>query len=453
MHNVELTIVICNFNKKAFLQGCLDSIFASTLNSDFFSVIVVDNASTDGSVDMIKTEYTNRVRLISMPKNTGGAGGFSQGIEAAMQTQTDFIALLDNDILLDSSTLLTLLNYLKDKPDVGVVGAKICVMDKPNTLQELGSFIDWKSFNVSTPLKGYLDTEKLPEIVECDYVPACCFITKRAVVEKVGSFDKRHFIYWDDMDWCTRVKAAGFAVHAMRDARVLHKMGAVNTSNTFSNYYFERNRILYFIKHSSLETFNRFCRKFVSQLQQQCFFAHRKGLSNNVISTLLGMIDIVAGQLFEQPKHILDKQDVEPLAALKVEEHDSVCVILCDDVLTNKRVINAILHSSTLLVYVVAHGPSDIQVDDERLRFSDQKPQSTALTVHIVPHIIEAKLSASNVGEFAIDGFLNLCQVDSLAELQRDYSNYQQFFGSILRPVFERQLLNAYERYHAERWA
>lgn len=447
MNNIELAIVICNFNKKDYLRGCLDSLFASSLKHDSYTVIVVDNASTDGSVEMVLAEYSNKVILKSMSSNTGGSGGFHQGIEMAMSTNATYIALLDNDILLDKDTLVTLLHYLKENPQVGVAGAKICVMDKPNTLQELGSFIDWQNFNVSTPLKGHLDNGLLPEIVKCDYVPACCFITRREVVEKVGNFDRRHFIYWDDMDWCTRVKSAGYTIHALRDARVVHKMGAVNSNTTFSNYYFERNRIFYFIKHSDKQTFVNFTHSFVEQLRRQCFFANRKGVGNNVVSTLLGMMDIFSSQLYAQAQHVLEKQQVKPLDPLELENYSSLNLVTSDDVLTNQRVINMVLKNFGGRVYLLTDEQSYLEINEPRLTLVT-KPEGE-ITIHITQHVLTAKVRSSNTGEYVVDGYLNQCRVDDIAQMRRDYDNYVSFFSTILSPVFERQLISAFEHYHA----
>lgn len=454
MQSPELAIVICNFNKKDYLRGCLDSVLESLLPDVFYQVFVVDNASSDGSVELIRDEYAGRVNLIALDSNSGGSGGFHRGINEAMASKAQYIALLDNDILLDQSTLQTLLSYIKTSPEAGVVGAKICVMDQPDILQELGSFIDWQTFNVKTPYKGYSDRASLPEVVECDYVPACCLITKREVIERAGNFDCQHFIYWDDMDWCTRVRMAGYKVHAIRNARVLHKMGAVNTLNTFSNYYFERNRVLYFMKHSSRHTFSDFTEKLMLQIMSQCFFASRKQVPNNVISTLLGITDIFADNLFAQPQQIFTKQQIDPLEKLQLGNYTKIYLLPCEDLVSNRRVAEALLQRIDSKVELIADPQGNAQFGlPQILNISPASESlnkmSDILTIKIVPHILDA--NQNDVIDWIIDGYFNQCQANELKQLHKDFLHFQTIFKDTLLPVFKQQLAHSYDRYRLKK--
>ena len=179
-------------------------------------------------------------------------------------------------------------------------------MDNPEILQEMGSFIDFgKNFNVKTPLKSHFDNEELPDVVVCDYVPACCLITTKEVLKKVGSFNTDHFIYWDDMDWCTRVKKAGFEVHAINSSRVFHKMGSNNNTNTFGIYYYHRNRILFFLKYLKEEDFKYFQKHISEWLSSLTFFCNEKEDYNTAKVAWLILDDLMVDIVESQEDHEL----------------------------------------------------------------------------------------------------------------------------------------------------
>lgn len=424
----SLAVVICNYNKIEYLKGCLDSLWVSKKNWPAMKVFVVDNASQDGSQKMVQTDYADWVELIALDTNTGGAGGFSRGMQAAVASQCEYTALLDNDILLDDDTLQTLVSYLQTQPAVGVAGAKICTMDNPDVLQELGAFIDWENYNVSTPLKGHRDTLSLPATVVCDYVPACCMVTRTEIIRQVGTFDEAHFIYWDDMDWCTRVKRAGHEIHAISKARVRHKMGAVNTTNTFSNYYFERNRLRFFAKYLSQPKFEDLAKHRCHELAQQAFFSARKGVQAQAISAQLAILDFAAGRWFAQPEAILEKgqhsfkEYLPDTDAYRVHSHDNELLMR----------ISAVLED--------AGGPVVVGSDTEG------EVIGRVLKLEVCEHILSAKSSSDAI----IDRYLNACMVSDLPALKADYQCFERVFERVETPVFYRQMMTGYSKLRRE---
>ena len=325
----DIAIVICNFNKKDYLKQCLDSLFTSDIKRDSYDVIVVDNASEDGAPEMVRSEF-NDVLLLENKINNGGAGGFARGINYAIEHNYNYLVLLDNDIRLESNTLSELKKHIDNYSDVAIVGSKICTMDDPDVLQELGSFIDMEKFNATTPLKGHKDSDNLPEIVECDYVPACCLIARMDVVKKIGAFDVDHFIYWDDMDWCTKARELGYKIHAINSSRVYHKMGAINTTNTFSLYYFERNRILFFLKHLQENDIQKFTDTVAKELINLTFFSNEKKKYNSAISQMLGLSDLERGILGRRDERILVKEQINPFDLFNNKKSCSIIFITSD---------------------------------------------------------------------------------------------------------------------------
>ncbi|WP_414830127.1 glycosyltransferase family 2 protein [Alteromonas sp. H39] len=420
--STSLTVVICNYNKREYLKACLDSLQETDQRQLNMQVMVVDNASEDGSQDMVREHYSDWVSLVAMSENTGGAGGFRRGMEEAMKTGSEFIALLDNDILLDSDTLPTLISYLLSRPEVAVAGAKICTMDNPEILQELGAFVDWERYSVATPFKGHKDDASLPAAVSCDYVPACCLVTRRDIVASIGLFDDAHFIYWDDIDWCQRIKRAGFEIHAVRDARVLHKMGAVFTPNTFSNYYFERNRLRFFANYLDESTFEAFARKRCEELAPQAFFANRKGKLAQVHSAHFALMDFARGRWYEQPDAILQKEAGDGFGHLS--EVTSVHLRGADDSLINR--VSALL--------------------PKRIRQCADTAAESAEHVTVCAHVLS--VTPPDEG-WVIDQHGNSCHVTEHAGLVESFERFRQIFSDVQIPVYLREIMAGYRSYHA----
>ena len=339
MFKKDLGIVICNFNKIDYLKGCLETLYKSNFENLTYEVIVVDNASTDGSSEYVKENYPDII-LLQNETNTGGSGGFDRGIRFAIEKEYKYVALLDNDILLEENTIINLVEYIRNNPHVGVVGSKICTMDNTDILQEMGSFIDFENkFNINIPLKSHKDNDTLPEIVICDYVPACCLVTTSEVLTKVGSFNVEHFIYWDDMDWCTRVKRAGWEIHAINNSRVFHKMGATNPINTFSVYYFERNRILFFLKYIKDNSLEKFSIAICDWLIPLTFFSNLKGNYGTPKSFLCAIDDLFIGNLGKQDDSVFLKEPEQNIfLKYKLNKKDNVVIFMQEDILSNRKV-------------------------------------------------------------------------------------------------------------------
>lgn len=447
----KLGVVICNFNKKEYLKQCISSVLESDLPDKDYQIVVVDNASTDGAPQMVKEEFSN-VILLENTENTGGSGGFARGMQYAIDKGYEYVALLDNDIKLDENTLSTMLDYLARKPKVGVVGAKICQMDHPDLLQEFGSFIDQERFDMSLPLRGKKDTNDLPEFVDCDYVPACCFIARKKVLAQAGVFDARHFIYWDDMDWCTRVRNLGYKIHAIKNARVLHEMGTKNNTSTFGQYYFRKNQTFYFLKHLNGSELERFIDKRCDDLVNITYFSSLKGSSNSAICILLGIDDLERGMFGRQDDRALPKENVNMFERLGLDKNSQPIVNLCDVRLETTRRI--VLYLSSYFLNKVKF----IQYKNLSFDFSKEFPDSDIvnsenlmkndLVFYECEHILDYDLarSESDTG-FVIDEFYNLAKVSEMPSLVDSYVKYKDIFNSIYKPVFKEKLFYIKEKY------
>lgn len=248
----SIGIVICNYNKCSYVLNCIQSVLESKIKD--FDIYVVDNASTDNSVNKINEIYNNKVNLIINNENLGGSGGFNTGIRKVIEKNYKYIMCLDNDVQVDENAVGELYNFLEQHKDVGMVGSKVYHLQAPAYIQQFGLNIDFEHFCAKTLYADVLDNDNIPEVVYCDTVAACSVMLPVKVVKEVGIMPEDNFIYWDDMEWGYKIKLSGYKVAAYGKSEVLHEMGAnIRKTTTFTNYYLWRNSINFFMKYTKKE--------------------------------------------------------------------------------------------------------------------------------------------------------------------------------------------------------
>lgn len=452
----DIGIVICNFNKIDYLKGCLKTLFESSFKNYSYDVIVVDNASEDGSPKFVKEKYPNII-LLENEINIGGSGGFDRGIRYCIDKKYGYVCLLDNDILLEKHTILNLVEYIKLNSNVGVVGSKICTMDNPEVLQEMGSFIDFENkFNVVTPLKSHRDDDSLPDVVVCDYVPACCLVTTNEVLNKVGSFNTEHFIYWDDMDWCTRIKRAGYEVHAINNSRVFHKMGAANHSNTFGLYYFERNRILFFLKYIADDKFDKFSEAISNWLLPLTFFSNLKGNYATPKSFLCAIDDLLLGNLGRQDSSVFVKEpEVNIHEKHKLNRDSSICIYFNGDMISNRRVYLYLKKLFTNIeVYCDKENRKLIEANFEKKIISEDsfKEKNFDNIFFILEHLLDYKEKEIFDNRYIfIDQFVNISKFSDIEKINSSFKIFKNINKNIYEPVLKRKFYLMREKFNNEK--
>lgn len=227
------SIVIVNWKTPKLLARCLDSIKLDP-NYDQLEIIVVDNNSGDESVDMVKSDYPH-VRLIANTTNAGFSKGCNQAIEIANGRH---VLLLNPDAVVVEDAISTMAKYLDDHAEVGAVGPK--VLNPDGTLQ-LACRRAFPSVSASFFRLTYLSNlfPKHPavarynmtfadpnEFLDVDALSGSCMMVKSEVIKKIGLLDEDIFMYGEDIDWCWRVKEAGYKVMYIPSASIYHIHGA-----------------------------------------------------------------------------------------------------------------------------------------------------------------------------------------------------------------------------------
>lgn len=287
----RVAIIICNYNKKDYVKKNIEALLRQTVED--YDIYLVDNASTDGTADDIEATYPDTVRVLRNSTNAGGSGGFNLGMREARKQDYCAYLLLDNDVILAPDCLAQLLRGLDEHPRLGIEGAEILRMDEPDTIQEYGPLLDSEHVGFILRYRGDKDSEDLPAFLPCDYVPACAMLVRRETIDTIGLMPEENFIYYDDIEWCTRAREAGFGVAANRHAKAWHKGGAAQQTTTFSVYYLNRNKTAFFLRYfpdlpadeeAREAVFRHRADVLLRDMYQGCFVCQRNG-QHNVLKT------------------------------------------------------------------------------------------------------------------------------------------------------------------------
>jgi len=225
---VDVSVIIVNWNTCDLLRECLRSVYDS-MGELVFEVLVVDNASTDGSVEMVRSSFP-QVRLLANAKNVGFARGNNQALALS---RGHYALLLNSDALLLDGATQALVDLADAKPQAGIVGAQLLNVDGsfqasytpfPNLWREflILSGVGRMVYGRRYPSRGP-EEEKGPQMV--DYVEGACMLVRRAAVEKVGGLDEGYFMYAEDVDWCYAMQKRGWQVWYQPAAKVIHVGG------------------------------------------------------------------------------------------------------------------------------------------------------------------------------------------------------------------------------------
>jgi len=231
MSSMDLSVVILNFNTLSLTKLCLESLKRSKLGSFTMEIIVCDNASTDGTLDMVKKEFPDVIR-IQNGKNVGFAAGNNPGIKRA---KGRYVVLLNSDTEVEPNTMRSMILFMDAHPRAGAATCKLLLMDKTmDPACHRGLPTPWnactyyakleKLFPKVKLLSGYHQLYKdLSAMHEVDCISGAFFFVRREVIETVGLLDEDYFMYGEDIDWAYRIKKAGWQIWFTPEVTVLHK--------------------------------------------------------------------------------------------------------------------------------------------------------------------------------------------------------------------------------------
>jgi len=246
--NPRVAIVIVNWNKKDETLNLLKSL--EGIDYENHEVIVVDNASNDGSVEGIEGQFPD-IKLIVNPENIGGTGGFNTGIRYALgKGDFKYVWLLDNDARVENDTLNRLIKAMEEDETIGIAGSRIVDTERRDITVEAGAFIRWDTIDVKPLFRNKENLKIGAEIEDVDYVAICSALVRVSSLNKVGLLDERFFFFWDDMDWGLRFKKNRFRVVAVLNSVAYHPAFTEKRDLHIDLYYGSRNALLTYAKHA-----------------------------------------------------------------------------------------------------------------------------------------------------------------------------------------------------------
>lgn len=286
---------VCNFNGKEYAKKCIQSVLEQTQVGEDFHLFLVDNASTDGSVECIRKEYGRKVTIIENTVNLGGAGGFNRALKDAVEKNYTYVILLDNDVTLAPDCILKMTKYMEAHADVGCIGAKIMMMDHPEYMQEFGVHLDFEHYNLIHDYWFELD-QGTEDVIESDCVASCALMARVSCLNKTNLFPEENFLYWDDLEFTYQIKLTGYRVISLASAVAYHKGKKKPCNNTAPGYYGMRNRLKFFSKYESKDRLPHLCRNTLEDCFQYFFGSALKGFHSSNSSRMFALDDFVHKQ-------------------------------------------------------------------------------------------------------------------------------------------------------------
>ena len=266
-------VVIANWNGKEIMHKCLTSFFTNT-DEQMVKVVVVDNASTDGSTVMLQQDFP-QVQVIQNQANLGYAIANNQGIQLALCNGAKQVLLLNNDIeITDNKWLETLTDVLDSDRQSGVVGCKLLYAD--GKIQHAGGVINLRG----AYHRGERDKDQgqYDKVEFVDYVTGAVLLIKAEVIRKIGLLDEGFRpLYCEDTDWCVRSRLYGYKVAYTPCPTLIHHCGssAKKLGNTKNAFFFRRSSIRFFLLNYQVKDIIKRILKFEIPALFACFVGRR----------------------------------------------------------------------------------------------------------------------------------------------------------------------------------
>lgn len=254
-----LYVVILNWNLPEETIQCVESVQSSrardlaavsaVTEGEPCRIVVVDNGSRDDSVARLRERFGDSIKLLTNSTNLGFAGGVNAGLEWALSQGAQSVLVLNNDIVVDRDMIRHLVSVAESRPQAGIAGPVIYYFDEPDRIWR---FADRESRWLPVPLRvpDRVVAEAAGVPFQVDYVTACGMLVRREVLEAIGLFDTRYFMYFEDADFCRRARDAGYEIWCAPEAKMWHKVSlSAQKIQAVTQYAQSWGRVQFYKKH------------------------------------------------------------------------------------------------------------------------------------------------------------------------------------------------------------
>lgn len=295
MGEPSVVAVVVNWNGAALLEPCLSTLRASSYPN--LRVLVVDNASADGSRDLVRSRFPT-VRLVESDRNLFFAGGANVGVQLALEEGADYVLVMNNDTETAPSAVEALVAAAREHPRAAFLGPMIYYHDAPTTIWSFGGRVSYWTGAIHHVGIREADTGQYADVLEVDYVTGCAMMGSLQAIRSIGLMDEGYHMYNEDTDWCARATKLGYSVLAVPGAKVWHKVSMSSGGGLTSYKVYHRLR-------STLRFFARNARPYqwvgivpASAARTIGFIARQlaSGRPSNALAVLRGLADSARGR-------------------------------------------------------------------------------------------------------------------------------------------------------------
>lgn len=291
---IELTyIIILNWNNWQDTIECVRSCYE--LDYREFRIVVVDNGSEDNSEQILKSEFPD-LKIIQTGANLGFAGGNNIGITYALQQGAKYVWLLNNDTVVEPAALANLVSALEKDSESAAVGSKIRYFFDSQRIWFAGGMCNYSTGETEHLGMGEIDKGQCDVTREVDYITGCSLLARCSVIRQLGVMQEEYFLYFEETDWCTRIRRNGYKLIYVPQSLVFHKESAsTGVRSPLFYYYMTRNR-LYFLKQRGINV--KWDYRVYKDLRLIAHFVKaRNNIPDYVWAVIQGYTDFIFGKM------------------------------------------------------------------------------------------------------------------------------------------------------------
>lgn len=285
-----VTAIVVNWNGMQDTLRCVDSL--RTQDYACLRILVVDNASTDGSTGAVRRAFRD-IDLLALSENRGFAAGANRGIRWALDGGADYILLLNNDVVADRRLVSELLKAAAEKPAGGILGPKIYFTDSPRMIWAAGGRVGRWSGRTWHVGIGEKDKGQYDAFRAVDYLPGAGQLIRQSVFRAVGLLDESYEMYYEEVDFNFRARQRGFEILYVPSALLWHRVSASigGERDPRITYYMTRNRIWFMRRHISGSRLGLFMSIFLAESSARLLFYLGRGEADRVRAVIRGLRD------------------------------------------------------------------------------------------------------------------------------------------------------------------
>lgn len=301
-HVPRVTVITLNWNGRDETLECLASL--KKLDYSNYDIVVVDNGSTDGSVPAFRARHRG-ITIIDNGRNLGYAEGFNGGLRYAYEHGAEYFLILNNDTVIDPEALSELVNAAELDERIGFVSGKVYCHSRPNVLQTAGRYNHPILLAGGHVGRGEADSGQFDKIRDYDFIDDVFLLVRRKVYEAVGGYDPLFFLYYEETDWCARVRRAGFRIVYTPAAKIWHKGMLGNPVTPLSPkrvFYLQRYEIPFMWRNASPEQWAAYLRHLIFGLPGRILRYTKHGRFATMFAYLKGVSCGIAGLWLDRRK-------------------------------------------------------------------------------------------------------------------------------------------------------